>query len=113
VSTNEELQVSRFRYGSDRQLIVVQAKSDSNWQTNEPRIVVAKRNGRGLTGIHKVWRFYDSEDEIPAYDHNVRYIVDEDIRTSQTPVTRQNNPQTELPHAPAASTCTQENRPGS
>jgi hypothetical protein len=107
VSTKEELRVGRFRYGRDRQVIVVQAKGKSNWQNGQPLIVVAKRNGSGKTGIYKIWRFQDNEEQIPERDHDVMYAFDDDIESGPSaPQLGQDGPQTQPNHKPNTSTTT-------
>jgi hypothetical protein len=71
--TREVLLAGRFRYGSGKQLLVVQAQPASNWEGNRARFIVADPKG-GYSSLYKIWRLQPDLTTIPDSDSTVMFF---------------------------------------
>jgi hypothetical protein len=71
--TRGVLLAGRFRYGSGKQLLVVQAQPASNWEGNRARFIVADPTG-GFSSLYTIWGLQPDLATIPDSDSTVMFF---------------------------------------
>jgi hypothetical protein len=72
IATDEEINMGRFRYGKERQLLVAQGKPGSDWEDGD-MVLIGGKVGRDL---YKIWRFQRNWNQDPDEDLIVECVFD-------------------------------------
>jgi hypothetical protein len=72
IATDEEINMGRFRYGKERQLLVAQGKPGSDWEDGN-MVLIGGKVGRDL---YKIWRFQRDWNQDPDEDLAVECVFD-------------------------------------